>query len=156
MINSLLLNNLIPTSSKRKRRIVVYGLVARYGPQSVAKWVDHSPAVCIFSFLSPSISESPKFTNRRNHDSSLQRRVPTTTPFETQTRTERGILRVPVTCDNEEQARRRAKRPKNRRCQSGDQSNERIPRSERQREKIQVWIDRRTARSCPWGVARAR
>ncbi|KOX80860.1 hypothetical protein WN51_05280 [Melipona quadrifasciata] len=25
----------IPTSSKRKRRIIVYGLVTRYGPQSV-------------------------------------------------------------------------------------------------------------------------
>ena len=27
----------ISTSSKRKRRIIVYGSVARYGPQSVAK-----------------------------------------------------------------------------------------------------------------------
>ena len=41
MINLLLLNNFypvtsLPTSSKRMRRIVVYGLVTRYGPQSVA------------------------------------------------------------------------------------------------------------------------
>ena len=31
---SFLFSN-IPTSSKRKRRIIVYGLVSRYGPQSV-------------------------------------------------------------------------------------------------------------------------
>ena len=39
MINSLLLNNFDPvisTTWKRKQRIVVYGLVTRYGPQSVA------------------------------------------------------------------------------------------------------------------------
>ncbi|KOX78672.1 hypothetical protein WN51_07533 [Melipona quadrifasciata] len=30
------LRDIMPTSSKRKRRIIVYGLVARYGPQSVA------------------------------------------------------------------------------------------------------------------------
>ena len=41
IVNSLLLNsfypvNIIPTSSKRKRRTIVHGLVTRYGPQSVA------------------------------------------------------------------------------------------------------------------------
>ena len=39
IINLLLLNNFYPvimTGSKRKRRIIVYGLVSRYGPQSVA------------------------------------------------------------------------------------------------------------------------
>ena len=30
----------IPTCSKRKRRIIAYGLVARYGPQSVASASD--------------------------------------------------------------------------------------------------------------------
>ena len=40
MTNLLLLNNfypvIVPTCSKRKRRIIVHGLVTRYGPQSVA------------------------------------------------------------------------------------------------------------------------
>ena len=33
---SFLSSDIIPTSLERERRIVVYGSVARYGPQSVA------------------------------------------------------------------------------------------------------------------------
>ena len=37
IINFLLLSSdVVPTSSKRKRRIILYGSVARYNPQSVA------------------------------------------------------------------------------------------------------------------------
>ena len=36
IINLLLLNHFYPVISERKRRIIVYGLVTRYGPQSVA------------------------------------------------------------------------------------------------------------------------
>ena len=36
IINLLLFNNFYPVSSKAKRRIVVYGSVTRYDPQSVA------------------------------------------------------------------------------------------------------------------------
>ena len=41
-----------PTSSKRKRRIIVYGSVARYGPQSVATASDlkHSNLAVSFAF----------------------------------------------------------------------------------------------------------
>ena len=36
ILNSFYPVNIIPTSSRKKRRITVYGLVTRYGPQSIA------------------------------------------------------------------------------------------------------------------------
>ncbi|KOX71901.1 hypothetical protein WN51_03046 [Melipona quadrifasciata] len=53
MTNLLLLNNFYPVISyrpvrKEKRRIVVYGLVTRYGPQSVASASDDIIAIAIY------------------------------------------------------------------------------------------------------------
>ena len=57
MISLLLLNNFYPVVSfkgERKRRIVVYGSVARYGPrnQSPAQWVKGQCTISKTNFIS--------------------------------------------------------------------------------------------------------
>ena len=65
---------IIPTNSKRKRRIIVYGLVTRYGPQSVAQrnWLQTLP-IFLFVLIDSSVEFSTQIM--RQHETRCNSKI---------------------------------------------------------------------------------
>ena len=75
-------NDIIPTSSKRRRRFIVYGLVARYGPQTSRKGLnndaegigDYFRGILFLGFLRTRGTENkPRKKKQRDRDRERER-----------------------------------------------------------------------------------